>query len=263
MALITKLNEEVTDETLPKLGYLRYYPQNTDGSINSVRFNNGLWGVKVEFIGDGYLCDSSGNEIPSFETQVNDVTFYYKSTGGFVQISKKYDLSYVAVSVTDGKGTFVDIDELDHCTQMNYFSVSYGNSYGHLKSINVFKDTATVNIRSTLIVGDLSEISHKKFVNLSIRYMRRLTGDLSEMPLDVASAYNSIEFNGCLNISVTAQQLGKFVNATSIIMTTNNVTYSDIADALFANGKVSGSVSIRDGSSTKTCTFTSSGWTAT
>lgn len=261
MALITKLNEEVTDITLPKLGCYRVYAQNEDGSLCSVKIDNTNSVSHVEFIGDGTLCDSSGNPIAAYDTSSTSYEVYFKSTGGFVQISNKYTVSSVIVSSSAPYKSKLNIDDFAFSSGMSYLSSSYSNTFGSLKSLNAFTNNANVSINGSNITGNLSDIANKKFTSLSLRYTSLITGNFDDMPMDVAAAYTDINIAGS-SFSVSAANFGKFVNATTISTDKVGVGYAAIADALYANGKVSGSVSITDRSTVAhVCTFTSSGWT--
>lgn len=263
MTLMTKLNESVTDPNLPKLGWFRVYPLEGTSSSQVCRVNvSNLDGKRVEFVGAGSLCDSEGNNVAPYNiVGSSNVPIYFKSSGGFIQIDGKYIVSFLSVSGTSYSR--VNIDDFAFSNLCTMLSSNYGGSYGDIKSLNGLSDNAVVLIYGAGVTGDLSSIATKKFSRLEFRYLSGINGDLADVPADVAAALTqSLELLGCTNLTVTAAQLGKYVNATDITMTTNGVTYSDVADALFANGKVSGSVRIRDSSTTKTCTFTSSGWTA-
>lgn len=263
MTLVTKLNESVTDPALPKLGWFRVYPTEGVSSSQVCRVNvSNLAGKRVEFIGAGSLCDSEGNDIGPYNIVGNsNEPIYFKSSGGFVQIDGKYIVSFLSVS--GANYSRVNIDDFAFSSVCAMLSANYGGTYGNIKSLNGLADNAVVLIYSGGATGDLSSIATKKFSRLEFRYLNGITGDLADVPADVAAALtNNLEFLGCPNLTVTAAQLGKYVNATAITMTTNGVVYSDVADALYANGKVSGSVSIRDSAGTYVCTFTSGGWTA-
>jgi len=261
MSLVTKLDQSSTDVSLLKLGYFRIMPTNADGSLSRCTIGSGVTGLKVEFVGSGYLCDSEGNEIQPYESSGYSFDVYFKSTGGFVQVSNKYSLLYVIVSGT--RNSKLDIDDFDCSRGITSLQANYGGTYGDVKSLNGIADGAFVLIYGAGVTGDLSSIAAKKFSRLEFRYLG-ITGDLADVPADVAAALTqNLELLGCQNLTVTASQLGKYVNATAITMTTNGVVYSDVADALYANGKVSGTVSIRDSAGTHVCTFTSSGWTTT
>lgn len=262
MALITKLNEEVTDVTLPKLGSYRVYAQSEDGSLCSVKITNTTSVSHVEFVGDGTLCDSSGNPVAAYDTSSTSYDVYFKSTGGFVQISNKYTVASVIVSSSAPYKSKLNVDDFAYSTGLSYFSSNYSYTNGSLKSLNAFADSATISINGSNITGALSDIANKKFTSLSLRYTTRITGNFDDMPMDVAAAYTSINIAGS-SFSVTAANFGKFVNATTISTDIVGVGYDAIADALYANGKVSGSVSITDRSAVAhVCTFTSSGWTS-
>ena len=261
MTLVTKLNESVTDPTLPKLGWFRVYPAEGVSSSQVCRVNvSNLAGKRVEFIGAGSLCNSEGTDIGPYNIDSNsNVPIYFKSSGGFVQIDGKYIISFLSVS--GANYSRVNIDDFAFSSGCTMLSANYGGTYGNIKSLNGLADNAVVLIYSGGATGDLSSIATKKFSRLEFRYLNGITGNLADVPADVAALTQSLELLGCTNLTVTAAQLGKYVNATAITMTTNGVVYSDVADALYANGKVSGNVSIRDSAGTHVCTFTSGGWT--
>lgn len=264
MTLITKLNESVTDPTLPKLGWFRVYPVEGVSSSQVCRVNvSNLAGKRVEFVGAGSLCNSEGTDIGPYNIEGSlNVPIYFKSSGGFVQIDGKYIISFLSASGENYSR--VNIDDFAFSRGCTMLSVNYGGSYGDIKSLNGLANNAVVHIYGGGVKGDLSSIATKKFSRLEFRYLSGIAGDLADVPADVAAALTqNLELFGCANLTVTAAQLGKYVNATAITMTTNGVVYSDVADALYANGKVSGTVSIRDSAGTYVCSFTSSGWTTT
>ena len=262
MTLITKLNESVTDTTLPKLGYFRVFPAARTSPSQVCRFNvSSLAGKRVEFVGAGSLCDSEGNDIGPYNIDgSSNVPIYFKSSGGYVQVDGKYGISFLSVS--GASFSRVNIDDFAFSNVCTMLSANYGETYGDIKSLKGLADNATVLIYGGGVTGDLSSIATKKFSRLELRYLNDITGNLADVPADVAAALTSgLELLGCTNLTVTAAQLGKYVNATVITMTTNGVVYSDVADALYSNGKVSGTVSIRDSTGAYDCTFTSGGWT--
>lgn len=262
MTLVTKLNESVTDATLPKLGYFRIFSADGVSPSQVCRANvSNLAGKRVEFVGAGSLCDSEGNDIGPYNIEgSSNVPIYFKSSGGYVQVDGKYIISFLSVSGTNFSR--VNIDDFAFSSGCTMLSANYGGSYGDIKSLNGLADNAVVLIYGGGVTGDLSSVATKKFSRLELRYLNRITGNLADVPADVAAALTgNLELLGCTNLTVTAAQLGKYVNAAAITMTTNGVVYSDVADALYANGKVSGTVSIRDSAGTHVCTFTSGGWT--
>lgn len=284
MALVTKLESAVTDESLLPLGALLLHSREVASVTSQKRWMGINGNVTMEIVGDGYFTDSS--LIP---TTTKKVSFtgagehgVYTSNGDYdIICTMKYDFTRIALN---GEGVYIDIDEnkfVPVCTEIVANSTSTKGNIENLKdwaalksfrkngnyaclglvgNISVFADKSSierVNLQMTNVEGSLSVFADKtSIVALNFLDSKGIYGNVSELAGLVNAT--SINLNGCNKVVGSITSFGALVSAIFIGVQATSVTGSndDLAAALAVSGKTSGSVRIIDASgSDKTYDF--------
>lgn len=266
--LLSKLSGEVANASLPKIGELIVHIENEKDSYNNLdRFliiPNKNTEITVEVIGDGFLSESSNGADPFTTVTYNDsqyVNHYlFVSPGTYdVKFSNKYAMS---------------ISDIPHsCTNdISHFFYSKGTS------VNGFGPRCDYRVRLSKLKGRLSDFPklNGSYNGYRAQYGLNITGDLSELVSPKADKITVMDFMAATNITGDVSVLGAFYNLTSLNLAQTNITgdITDMWDAMFANGRVSGKCSVQlssigptyngehpTGNATFVAVFSSSGWT--
>lgn len=239
--LLSKLNGEVDNASLPKIGELILHIENDFStgfhSYDCFEFvvNRGKE-VTVEVIGEGTLSYSTDGSNPFTSTTCSSPTSIVKydiyfSTGTYdVKISSKYDIEiqYLPASCTNWLSDFA------------YFS----------DAIRVkFAVTSISNRGNTKIRGALSDF--KKFkghlYGISINYSPYVTGDLTDLlELNRISEFEDLKFNSSMLITGDVRVLAAFYNVKTFGFPGTNLTGDivNLLDGMYANGRISGTCTI-------------------
>jgi hypothetical protein len=284
MALITKLESAVNDDTLLPLGVLVLHSKEVDSPTAAKRFVGINGNVTMKIVGDGYFTDSSLTPTTTKEVSFTGAGEHgvYTSNGNYkIYCTMKYDFTRLALN---GEGVYIDIDEnkfVPACTEIVANSTSTKGNIENLKdwaalksfrkngnfaclglvgNISVFADKSSierVNLQMTNVEGSLSVFADKTSIGvLSFLDSKGIYGNVSELAGLVNAT--TINLNGCNKVVGRITSLGALVSATFIGVQSTSVTGSndDLAAALAASGKTSGSVRIIDASgSDKTYDF--------
>lgn len=266
--LLSKLNGEVDNASLPKVGELILHVDNQLPSFKSTNCFR-IWPdvntpITVEVIGDGLLSsDSNGSDTftsRTFQTASVKSYFLYVSPGSYdVRFSNKYAMSmdYVSACCTNDISDFFYIQG----THQVSFGVRSTSAIGNAK-----------------ITGSLSDVAKlKQDINgLEFSYCVNMTGDLSDLLNLDASKIRTLVFNSSTNLTGNIEVLAYFTSLTSLQVSNKSLTgdIKNLFDALYDNGRTSGTLAVNvstlgptyegehpSGWTTYTATFTSEGWT--
>lgn len=244
MALIFKLDEAVTDENLPRLGemfwevnmnhnFIAGFLPPTDGSITARIMGEG------NFFTDASYTTPAGKEITKTTSEL------FLSAGTYhLGVSPKYDLRAIQCNINIADKGCVTFD----CSQLKFNQAPFSFSAERCTLTNFSGDYVKKCNNFDLLdaVGIDANISEFKKVENILQVNIAYTGFTGDM----VDAFGD-------RLNLTRLIYSAVVGVTG--------TYAQIANAMSANGRTSGSMVISDnaGSGVKTVTFTASGWTAT
>lgn len=289
MALITRINESVNDRKILPLGGIRIYSKAVESPNGSKRVAGIAGDFTAVIIGDGYFTDQTLTENQGkTKTFTGSSTHYFwTSNGNFeIQVVSKYDLLNVTMT---GEGMFADIDTLGYMSNVTTLSLQSPYIEGNIETVNTNPlmtsftvgsgnflrnglvgdlgklagtSLATLNVNQTLCNGKISEIfGNASLANFSAYMVEGIEGDISALAdrtnietLRIGGLRNGV--NAKITGSIT--DLGKNIDATilQVPYTAVTGTCDDLAAALAANGKTSGTVQIQSGDgTTKSFTF--------
>ena len=240
MALILKLDESVTDASLPKLGELFI---DVDCSHNFTLTFSADGGAEytARIIGTGNFFTNSSYTTSAGTTVTQSTTSLYLSSGTYkVGITQKYivrdfglDLGLVDTGALD-----FDCSNLDYCE----YGVALHFSHWNLKNISAKNVEKATLINCSGATGIDADVEIFKNANL-LTSVNIGTTDFSGDAVDAFGNKMSLALLVCSSTQCTG-------------------TYQQICDAMFANGRTSGTmtISVNDGAGVHTVTFTNSGW---
>jgi hypothetical protein len=295
MSLITKLDSNVTDTSLLQLGALRLKSKVVESPNGSKRVFGlaGPWSAKI--IGDPSTCyftDSTLTQNNGQEITFTGLSVHYAWVSNVeceIVVKPKYGITNFTMNsegVYFDSDTFDDIGILPDCINIGLTSSSSAGDVAKLSGLASLK-FLTGNFAGTVqdgITGDLDALKDLPLetIALSKTTVKATLEKLATIPSlkslnlymtdavegSVNAFANSSQFTsfrvGALRIGVNTKitgsitSLGKMINATSIGVPYTSVTGTcdDLAAALAANGKTSGTVSIQSGDGTvKSFTF--------
>lgn len=243
MALILTLDESVTDESLPKLGEM-IFEVNAPNNFSFGYLTNNNTEFTARIIGDGNFF-TDGTYQTSAGTSVTQTTpSLFLSAGHYkVGVTQKYILRDLGHDFPLAEKDAVSFD----CTNMKYseYTFSFHASHWNLSNFSGENMSKCVLINASGATGFAVDVAEFKDI-----------GDaLYSVNIGTTEAYGDAvdAFGDKINLSLLA------CSATSC-----TGTYSAICDAMVANGRTSGTMTIlaNDGAGTKTITFTADGWSA-
>lgn len=252
--LITQLPGEVTDDTLSKYNEVSFEVslKNTDSTNDRKFVAKSSASVTARIVGNGHFTDSTNSQDLGKTATIGVInTTLYLSDGDYILYIPKYGIDVLQFSASK-KGIYKMRGE-----SFKYSPIAYSNfnyfQFPEGYSIDDFKKTS-------LIILNVANS------NLNIR-TEQLTGLASTTTINIASNINVrglISALGGTNKAMTTLYVNGCQNVTGDI--------EDLMDALYSNGKVSGSISVNGSSSgvkyngasfaLKTFTFGAGGWSA-
>lgn len=240
MALILKLDESVTDPSLPKLGELFFDVDCSHNFTFTFSANDGAQ-YTARIIGTGNFFTDGSYSTSAGTTVTQSTTALYLSSGTYrVGITQKYiirdfglDLGLVDTGALD-----FDCSNLDYCE----YGVALHYSHWNLKNISAKNVEKATLINCSGTTGLDADVAIFKNATL-----------LTSVNIGNTDFYGDAvdAFGDKINLSLLACSSTQCTG-----------TYQDICDAMFANGRTSGTMIIaaNDGTGTHTVTFTNSGW---
>lgn len=243
MSLILKLDETITDSSLPKLGEMFF---DVDSASNftftyarqgNVEYTARIIGEEGNFFTDGTYTTSAGTSV----TQTTNSL--YMSSGKYkVGITQKYSVNDIGCDlplVATGDIDF-DCENLAYCDNNFAFHASHWN------------------------IKNLSGKNLAKCVLINASGATGITADISEFK-SVTSDLYSVNLGSTGVVGDAVDAFGDKIKLNLLSLSTTNTTgsYSDICDAMFSNGRTSGTMTIitSDGTGTHVVTFSNNGWT--
>lgn len=295
MSLITKLDSNVTDSSLPQLGAIRIKSKAVESPNGNNRIFSiyGDWSAKI--VGDPSTCyftDSTLTQNNGQEISFTGSSAHYawvSNANCEIIVKPKYGILGFTMNsegVYFDDTSFDDIGVIPGCTFFGFFSSSTSGDVTKLKGLASLKNISQTVIGADYynVKGDLEELANlpletitlpKTDVHVSLSVLAQMNTLKSVNLYSCENVEGSVnDFADCdqytffriggmrsgANTKITGDitSLGKMINATNIEVAYTSVigTCDDLAAALALNGKTSGSVTIRDKSGTqKSFTF--------
>lgn len=243
MSLILKLDESVNDNSLPKLGELFI---DVDISHNfSVGFlNNNSEEFTARIIGTGNFFTDASYSTSAGDTVTQTTAALFCSSGTYtIGITPKYDVRSIGVDLPN----LSDLNALSlDCSQLKYAKYGFSILASHWKLTNVTGENISKCTELSVIGATLE---------LDVDELSQLT-NMTSCNISSTDSYGDA-------VAAFGNKLG--LTRLVYVNTQCTGTYSAVCDAMYANGRTSGSMVIGDsaGSGLKTVTFTAGGWSST
>lgn len=240
MALILKLDESVTDPSIPKLGEL-FFDVDCSHNFTFTFSADGGAQYTARIIGTGNFFTDSSYSTSAGTTVTQSTTALYLSSGTYrVGITQKYIVRDFGLdlNLADTGALDFDCSNLDYCQ----YPVALHFSHWNLKNISAKNVEKVSLINCSGTTGLDADVAIFKNANL-----------LTSVNIGNTDFYGDV-----------VDAFGDKINLSLLATSANNTTgtYQDVCDAMFANGRTSGTMTINanDGAGAKTVTFTGSGW---
>ena len=195
---IMKLEGSVTNNSLPKIGELRYLIKKTSDVRNIFLFDGVAdKAVTSTVSGKNYFTDvngtvNNGKSISRKTTQ--DSNRYFKSLeDGYYTISQKYDIGRILIR--NYKDMEIDISDFLYCKNLTSLSVNNSSVSGDIASLNSLVNLTSLSVNNSSVSGDIASLN--SLVNLT-----SLSVNNSSVSGDIASL-NSLVNLTSLNVSNT------------------------------------------------------------
>lgn len=243
MALILKLDENVTDDSLQKLGEMMFeVNSNTDFTFTFSTNNSVEYTARI--IGTGNFWTDGTYATPAGDTVTQSTTSLYMSSGHYkVGITQKYlvrDIGYDAPLANTGAVIF-DCENLKYC---DYPFAAYA-SHWEIKNFSSDNMSKCISLNASGAVG----------LDIDVAEFKNITNDITSVNIGSTDCYGDL-----------VDAFGDKINLALLASSANNTTgtYSAVCDAMFANGRTSGTMTIvtNDGAGIKVVTFDAGGWSA-
>lgn len=241
MAIILTLDESVTDETLPKLGEM-IFEVNSANNFSFGYLTNNATEFTARIIGDGNFF-TDGTYQTSAGTSVTQTTAsLFLSSGHYkVGITQKYILRDLGHDFPLAESGAVSFD----CTNLKYseYTFSFHASHWGLSNFSGENMKNCVLINASGATGFTVDVAEFKGI-----------GDaLYSVNIGTTDAYGDVvdAFGDKINLSLLACGTTQCTG-----------TYQAVCDAMVANGRTSGTmtIAVNDGAGVHTVTFDNSGW---
>lgn len=290
MALITKLDQAVTDTNLLPLGAIRLLCE----AVTDPTAEKRVCGIEGPFTavinGDGYFTDNTLTENRGKTITFTGVSshYFWTSNGNYeIFVTPKYGFTEL---ILNSEGVFADVDTLSYltaCTSMLLVSTKTRGDVSKIKEcplltsitksviVNRYDQVvgdidvllanepslSRLDLSRTSCVATLNKLAKSSLTRVDLFAIDGVSGDLSEFAnVDRFIGFRIGALVSGVNTKITGSitDLGKNINATTLGVPYTSVTGTcdDLAAALASNGKTSGTVTIIDGQGTeKSFTF--------
>lgn len=241
MAIILTLDESVTDETLPKLGEMIFEVNAANNfsfgylTNNSTEFTARIIG-EGNFFTDGTYQTSAGTSVTQTSASLFLSAGHYK-----VGITQKYILRDLGHDFPLAEKGAVSFD----CTNMKYSEYTFSFHASHWNLSNFSGE----NMKNCVLIN----ASGATGFNVDVAEFKELTSSLYSVNIGNTGAHGDV-----------VDAFGSRTNLSLLVCSSTQCTgtYQDVCDAMVANGRTSGTltISVNDGTGAHTVTFDGSGW---
>lgn len=242
MSLILKLDETITDSSLPKLGEMFL---DVDAASNftftyarkgNVEYTARIIGEEGNFFTDGTYTTSAGTSV----TQTTNSL--YMSSGKYkVGITQKYSVTDIGCDLLLAATGDIDFD----CENLAYCDNNFAFHASHWNISNFSGE----NMKNCVLIN----ASGATGFNVDVAEFKKLTSSLYSVNIGTTDAYGDV-----------VDAFGDKTSLSLLVCSTTQCTgtYQAVCDAMVANGRTSGTmtISVNDGIGAHTVTFTQSGW---
>lgn len=241
MALILTLDESATDESLPRLGEM-IFEVNAANNFTFGYLTNENTEFTARIIGDGNFF-TDGTYQTSAGTSVTQTTAsLFLSSGHYkVGITQKYILRSIGYNAPLAEAGAVSFD----CTNMKYSEYPFSFNASHWNLSNFSGE----NMKNCVLIN----ASGATGLAVDVAEFKDITSSLYSVNIGTTDAHGDV-----------VDAFGDKINLTLLVCGTTQCTgtYQAVCDAMVANGRTSGTMTIltNDGTGTHTVTFDGSGW---
>ena len=241
MAIVLTLDESVTDESLPKLGEM-IFEVNAANNFSFGYLTNDNAEFTARIIGDGNFF-TDGTYQTSAGTSITQTTAsLFLSSGHYkVGITQKYIVRSIGFNFPLVEKGAVSFD----CTNMKYSEYTFSFNASHWNLFNFSGE----NMKNCTLIN----ASGATGFSVDVAEFKKLTSSLNSVNIGTTDAYGDVvdAFGDKINLSLLV-----------CVSTQCTGTYQAVCDAMVANGRTSGTMTIltNDGTGAHTVTFDSSGW---
>ena len=246
MAIILTLDESVTDESLPKLGEIMFDVNIGHNFTFEFIVQSSTASYDARIIGDGnFFTDSSYAVSAGKNVTVTQPSHQlFVSSGQYkLGITPKYGVQSLGIDLPN----LTDLDAIIlDCSQLAYSQYGFSALVQHWKLENFSGD----NMKNCTMISANGTTG----LAIDVAEFKKITNALTSVTIPNTGAYGD-----------AVDAFGDKVNLTRLILSNLSGltgTYTQICDALFANGKTSGNlvISTPDIGGIKTVKFTAGGW---
>lgn len=243
MSLILKLDESVSDDSLPKLGEMFFdVKSNSNFTFSYVTQGNAEYTARI--IGTGNFFTDNTYTTSAGTTVTQTTGSLYLSSGTYkVGITQKYIVRELGNNFGLADTGAIEFD----CSNMKYCDYNFALNASHWKIENFSAE----NMQKCVLINASGAVD----MEVDVEEFKGLSNDLYSVNIGTTSCYGDA--------------VDAFGNKTSLSLlvfgtTSCTGTYGDICDAMFSNGRTSGTMTIlaNDGTGVHTVTFSENGWTA-
>lgn len=241
MAIILTLDESATDETLPKLGEMIFEVNAANNfSFGYLTNNNTEFTARIigegNFFTDGTYQTSAGTSVTQTSPSLFLSSGHYK-----VGITQKYILRDIGHDFPLAETGAVSFD----CANMKYSEYTFSFHASHWELPNFSGD----NMKNCVLIN----ASGATGFNVDVAEFKKLTSSLYSVNIGNTDAYGDI-------VDAFGDKTRLSLLGCSSTQCTG--TYQAVCDAMFANGRTSGTMTIvvNDGTGVHTVTFSENGW---
>lgn len=243
MSLILKLDESVSDDSLPKLGEM-FFDVKSNSNFTFSYLTQGNAEYTARIIGTGNFFTDNTYTTSAGTTVTQTTGSLYLSSGTYkVGITQKYIVRELGNNFGLADTGAIEFD----CSNMKYCDYNFALNASHWKIENFSAE----NMQKCVLINASGAVD----MEVDVEEFKGLSNDLYSVNIGTTSCYGDL-----------VDAFGDKINLALLASSANNTTgtYSAVCDAMFANGRTSGTMTIvtNDGAGVKVVTFNAGGWSA-
>lgn len=251
--LIETLNGSVDYKEFPKIGHLKVkVTETTSPSETNSYIRVAYDGVaaNAEILGDGYFMrtfggDSKGTtQTASLYGDNYEMRDVYVSKGAFdIEYSDKYKMKFIGTG-SNGKRFNINIEDLAHCTNLQYIEFISGNVEGDIACLAKLSNLKNVLLSygtGKKVYGNTSVFKHNSFPNLA-----KVSFESSVVEGDIS------DFSACTNLNRLDTQFSNIKGNIASIGNLTKITQMNLSE--FTEGTIESFVRAQRASGRTTCT---------
>lgn len=189
ICLVTTLKEAISDSDLLKLGEVRFRAKKNINAPFDIGFIcNSEATITVK--SPGYITDSTGASNLGTSKTISPGTFTrtYFSAGDYdIIISNEYGITQISFD-HNANNLVVDVDDFVMSQNAQIFRTSSNNTIGSLESFKKYPSMVQLQVykisnddKAAGITGDLEDVKDLPLQILTLRYQKKVTGDIANL----------------------------------------------------------------------------------